>query len=331
VLLIGSFVVQGVAVLSAIGLRVFTPMLRGLSWANATPALAFGLVALYGCLFVGYGVLSSRAARTQNAEVAAGYTTMLSEFDQVDGVDSRTRQVVRPAVRQSPEAPRPGTITSGAERGEFGGVQSPVQVAIALRYPAIGFVIAALILVAAIVLVIASRVTDFSLLGLQAIVVLLAPVSLLAVLFIPVLIRSLIAPSRTLAAVVSHFPNAQVYVGEMSDGDKATELLDSSVPRLPGAQYRSPTYFVFDREYLTMYSQQANRIVPFLAIPRSRVTAARAASVGGSSVWPELTVQKNNGRFVELVLELGGASSQTSEDALAAICANVVAWRSAPA
>ena len=69
----------------------------------------------------------------------AGYTTLLKEFDHVDGIDAKTGIVVRPALLREVGAPSGDAITTGAELGPIDGVPTPLQLTARIRVLLFGY------------------------------------------------------------------------------------------------------------------------------------------------------------------------------------------------
>ncbi len=267
------------------------------------------LVVFFGAIVVGLGlmlVLLPPARAMQRRELEAGYTTLMPQFDDVDGIDPRTGLVVRPAIKRPPGATPDGLITTGMELGGIDTGRTPLQISLRVKPANLGELIAVVVLLTLIVAFV-SIPDENTWLGIA--IVVLAALAFASVIAIPITVLTY-APAwydtARLSAVAS---GARAFaVGDVGDIDVVTELAGVGAASLAGARLRSPSFVVCEPSRLVMYSRRGTELVPFLLIPRSRIAAGRvgqATNVNGPSLpAPVLTVLKDNGSTVDLTLAL---------------------------
>ncbi|MCU1469246.1 MAG: hypothetical protein JWQ39_395 [Glaciihabitans sp.] len=242
---------------------------------------------------VGAWRISAFATVRQHAEVEAGYTTLLTSFDQVDGIDPRTGHVVRPAVAR--ESAQASGITSGAVLGPLEVALTPWQVVLHRRGAVFWTALAALTVVVNCVLT--TVYPDDDLLNILGPICL--GVALLAAILIPIIAFQFGPQNYYLSQLRRAFPDAHAFAGRVVGTDLVAELLGTHLMSIPGARDRLTDYFVFDRERVILLSRVRTQLLPFLVIPRSSIHGSRSGSFynggGSTSTTAVLSITKSNG------------------------------------
>jgi hypothetical protein len=292
----------GVSVLRLLG-GVATSPVAGIFTIIFLALIALFVVTLAICIPIGL-----RAKRIEVAELEAGYTTLLKQFDQVDGIDSRTGQVVRPAKHRAGGSPAQTAVTTGIELGAIEGLQTPLQIGLRVWPASVGFFGSVVILMVSLAEVWAGIADNSAfnwILGASIILLILA---IFPIIMTPIFVLTISPSRRYVARLTAEHPGARVMPGAFDSNEFIEELLDPDAPTLPFAKDRVADYFVFDTEQLIAYSRHKTELVPFLVVPRSRVTAARLGSVSNGR-GPEIpaavfTVRKDDGSAVDITLNL---------------------------
>jgi hypothetical protein len=323
----------GLILLAPIGLaigRIFT----GSTNSTATNTLGFVFVVVFGFAVVAFlfGLMLLAPQRhKQRAELEAGYTTMLREFDQVDGISSHTGLVVRPAKVPPTATPTADAITSGIELGPIERVPTPVQIARRVPGTFYGVLGSVAVFIGSIILGIlsfgpeaSSAATLWRVLALVGFVV-----GILALAIIPSVGLSALPARRYASLIQSHFAGSRVIPGSLGTPDILDELLDPNAPALPDARSRIWDFFVFDAAHLVIYSRHANELVPFLSIPRSRIGSGRVTTLGRNP-GAGITVTKQNGGSTDLGISPGQISGTNTHQQFLDLANWIVDWANEP-
>ena len=300
------------------------------------------IAAIVGMSLLGFFVLTLaagipfgvRASHVHKAELAAGYTTLLKQFDQVDGIDSKTGQVVRPARARPVGAPALDTITTGIELGVLDGIPTPLQLVMRVRLALPSFVLSVLIFAACIVVL----TPDFDdndgpnggALVLFVVALIIVFVSGLAILMIPSMLFSIVPGRQYLAILVERFPTAHVVVGTIQEPDVLDELFAVDAARLPDSGDRGTDYLVFGASRVDLYSRHKTELVPFLSIPRSRIARSELTFISQSR-GPTLpaalfTLTKDDGGTTPLTLSFNAPAGPTTKKKVQVVCDWVLDW-----
>jgi hypothetical protein len=199
-------------------------------------------------------------------------------------------------------------VTTGIEHGAIEHVQTPVQIGLRSRPASVGFFGSVVILAASLAEVwvgIADNSAFNWLLGTSLILLILA---IFPIIMIPIFVLTIAPARRYVARLTSEYPSARVMPGQFGDAEFIEELVDPDAPALPFAKDRLADYFVFDDVQLVAYSRHKTELLPFLAIPRSRILEARLGSVsnarGPNIPAAVFVVRKDSGSTVEITLNL---------------------------
>jgi hypothetical protein len=263
--------------------------------------------------------------RMQRLELDAGYTTLQPEFNQFDGINPRTGHVSRPAVVRTPGVSVVGAISTGIE---LGGIETGRTAAsLTIKSPP-----AALEVLCIAVLVGASWWMVTGLHGGTALNVVVAFVWIAAVcgvILIP-LIAFGSAPSRYyVARLQDHYPGDRVFDGEPHLSDIGAELVEPGTPALPEARHRHGGFVVVGRDSMVLYSRHESELLPYLAIPRSRISDAKMGSVvvgprDATNPAVDLNVTKDNGSTFSFTLALKVAWGSTR--GITSACQWIIGW-----
>lgn len=299
-------------------------------WTNRTGLIflevlgaSFAVALLFGGTFLPLSRIKERH------ELEAGYTTILTEFNQVDGINSRTGQVVRTAFVRTARVMPGDDYTTGEDIGPIPLGPTPIQVALRTRTISATTGLSAIFFCGGFVWFWSvgsahhwnppSRETG-ALVALFFVMfagfcgLIIAPIG--AALFsIPRFYRGQLA---------GHFSTDRVFIGVPDNVDIVAELVDPTSPALPGARYRTAGFIVVESEVIVLMSRAGAHAVPYLTIPRSRIVSA---SIGSTSSWSSnnasypdvaLTLRKDNSTTIDIQLELaitkGGIRSRQIRD-----------------
>jgi hypothetical protein len=301
--------------------------------------IGFALIALFVVILPICIPVGLRAKRIEELELIAGYTTLLTQFDQVDGIDSRTGQVVRPAKLRTVGSPVQGSVTTGIELGAIEGIRTPLQIALRVWPASAGFFGSIIVLVVSLAEVwvgVADNTAFNWLLGASLILLILA---IFPIVMIPIFVLTIAPSRRYVMRLTAEYPSARVMPGEFAGTEFIEELVEPDAPALPFAKDRVADYFVFAAEQLIAYSRCKTELLPFLVIPRSRITAARLGSVPN---WrgPEIpaavfVIRKDNGSTADMTLNLAlmvaGSDAVSTPKKIRPSVDWAIAWATGPA
>jgi hypothetical protein len=266
------------------------------------------LVVFFGIILVGgslVSILFPRARSIQRRELQAGYTTLMPEFDQVDGIDPKTGLVVRAARTPSARATTANTITTGAELGTVETHRNELQICLGTRRAVAWESLSLAILLGA---------------GLAIAVFPGANAATQLVLYLMCFIAG--STALCIAAVVFKFAPIWYYMARLSEQaggapafeftlgnpNYAIELTGINAPQLPHARQRFMSYMVCEPDRLVMFSRHRTELIPFLLVPRSTIVDAHVGVAPNTQAVPVaapiLTVRKDNGTDLELVFTL---------------------------
>lgn len=255
---------------------------------------------------VAIALLLRFASRREQAELRARYSTLPDRHSFVDELDWKTGEVVRTAPQPSLRPPS-GDITAGLELDPIEIAHGPVGLAV--RSPiAVGATVGgAAILAIAITGMLALIDTDDPSIVAYG---LLSVLGFLLVLLAPLFVLTVLPQRRYRGLLAKRYPAARVWLtsagGELRD---AARGLASDDPSLPGARARRSSFIVAEPNRVTFWSRSGRRILPFLVVPRSRVSAATLDSDTDQSGSPVpavlLTITADDGVATELKLTLG--------------------------
>jgi hypothetical protein len=334
--------IGGIAIVQFVGLLVLSiPAVLIAQAAHAPQSSAPIFLVILGCslaVAVAFGGIFLPVSRAkQRRELEAGYTTILSEFNQFDGINWRTGQVVRTAVAQSVVVQAGDRFTTGEETGSVELGRSALRAALGLRGFVVGTFASLLVLVAGLWLFwnVAS-VHDWNPPGRDTGVLVLfffvGFAGFCGVLITPIMYAVFYIPRYYRSRLAAHFPNARTFIGVPNNVDLVAELVGADSASLPHARPRLAGFVVIENDAIVLFSRYGSAALPYLQIPRSRIATS---SLGSTSSWwtsgasyPDvaLTVTKDNGTALDFQIELaitkGGARSpQIRND-----CQWVVDW-----
>jgi hypothetical protein len=309
----------------------FIPNLNHWSGAPIYIAVLLSLVGVFVlCIVIGTPI-GVKQEHVQKAELEAGYTTLLKEFNQVDGIDAVTGQVVRPATIRPAGSPALDAITAGMELGAIDGLKSPWQLFVRGRGMFIAFA-GTLGLLAICVVTVAGTPSDGDLSNLQGAALFIGVFDLVAVMTLLILGMMRI-PSRYTESLGHELPDSHVYGGDLGDTDYLGELLGPDVVFLPDARPRLSDYLAFGETHLAAYSRHRTSMLPFLVIPRSRISQVVLTSIpqyrAKPNPAPVLTVIKDNGTSIDLTIDLARLNLNSTAKDLEPIAEWIVTWASA--
>jgi hypothetical protein len=246
---------------------------------------------------------SRSSTRRQQAEIAAGYTTLLKRYDHVDGIDQRTGVVVRPEIPRRPSGSIGEAIGSGSELGDLDTGRGPFGVAARTPWASIGAVASVLALAASIVGI------SYDPNNASGWLWVLGFVGLLGVIVFPSFGLAYTPTTFYVRALQVEYPRARVFPGTPNYADVVGELVPSDAPRLEEARSRASGFLVFESDRVVFFSRSRTRLIPFLEIPRSRIHSAHIGSVmnagGLGNTAAVLSVTKDDGSSLDITLGFG--------------------------
>ena len=265
--------------------------------------------------------------RKQRAELATGYTTMYPKFNQVDGISPRTGLVVRPAVPRPNRSAAPGAFTTGAEHGSLETGRTALGIVVRTPSLAITFVVSILILIGAPVIVFTDQ-NPSDLVALST--VLLWCAALIALIFAGAAAQMTVPERFYVARLGEQFPTGRAFSAVLDDSNVVAELIGADAPTLPRARARLVGYVVIDGVDLIFYSSKRSELLPYLTIPRSRVTSAQATTSTGLTNTPfpsvELFVTKDNGSLLNVIIRFGATSFIQGRKTLQSYGTAMIGW-----
>jgi hypothetical protein len=267
--------------------------------------------------------LVPRASAAQRRELDAGYTTLMPEFDQIDGIDPRSGRVVRPARPVAAGRSAGDSITTGLELGSLETGRAPLQIAVRRQVALTAELVSTFVLLGSVaffltVVLPADHFPD----GDLAVLFLLAVAALCAVIIIPTLTIRFTPGWYYERRLRESTPGASVFQVSLSSADVVEELAGIHAPALPESRWRPLSYVVFTNDQLVFYSRHGSELIPYLDIPKSRVVGARPRS----EISPTLVLRKNNGTTIKLTLTVGVASYRSSRKGQEERCGWILDW-----
>jgi hypothetical protein len=305
-------------IFAALGLLVLTlPILFIVNASHDyTSAFGIGVLLALGVVILIAAILLSTllpAARIkQRRELDSGYTTLMPEFDQVDGIDPATKQIARPAKTAPSTQPRGDRITSGAGGVALETGRTPFQIALRRRAATSTTVGSFIVLIGSVyglvLLVPVARPSQV----LLAVLFLLVIAALCVVITVPIVVMRFV-PGWYYTARLSEATSVPVYQATPSNSDLVGELVGAGAPTMPGSTHRSASYLICEGEHLVLYNRNGTELDPYLVVPRSRIVEAHVGSsalgTGGASVSaPVLTILKDNGTELKITFSLTAPS-----------------------
>jgi hypothetical protein len=268
-------------------------------------------------------VLAPRADAAQRRELDAGYTTLMPEFDQVDGIDPRSGRVVRPAKLASSNRSASDTITTGLQLGTVETRRTPLDVAVRRQAAVTAEIVCTFILLGTVTffIVVVAPSGHFPDVGV-AVLLLLATASLFAVILIPALVIRFAPGWYYERRLIEATPDARAFQVIVSNGNVVEELAGIDAPALPGSRWRPLSYVVCTNDHLAFYSRATSELIPYLDIPKSCVVAARPRS----AISTTLVLRKDNGTTIDLTLTVGVPSYRAARKGQEARSEWILRW-----
>lgn len=262
--------------------------------------------------FVAFLALYPQAVGKQRAELKVGYTTLTTQFDQVDGIDPSTGLVVRPAIRRLTPAMVGDAITTGLDIGPIDIGHGTVSIAARVRPAVIGFIASVIVMFAgSFWFVSLSTAHPEPSTGLVVGAFFLGFAGLCGVIIVPVFTLQYAPLYYSVAMLQRRAAGTRVFRADLSDSDIVIELVGVDVPSLPGARYVASCLVAFEATQLVLYRRTTRTLLPFLVIPRSRIIGSHLgwdANYNSGNTSPVLTILKDNGSHFDETLTLTPAT-----------------------
>jgi hypothetical protein len=277
--------------------RLFTPRLGVISLIVVAADIVVATIVL--------PIFVTRARMKQREELNAGYTTLMPEFDQVDGISPKTRQVVRPAKPSPQNRANGDAITTGLELGALDTGRTPLQIAIRRRTALIWEIVSLIVLLGSVlffvaVIIPARHFPD----SVVALLLVLGTGSLCTVIIIPRLVIQFAPAWYYEGRLRAANRDANALQVSFSNGDVVEELVGNDAPALPDSGWRPTSYVVFSTRSIVFYSRHQTELIPYLAVPRERIVGSRQLSAASAT----LIFRKDNGTTIDLILTVTAPS-----------------------
>jgi hypothetical protein len=318
----------GLFLLALLGLIVLSAFSVHVAHVVSSAGTSLGIVFIIASTLV--AIFGNIERSKERRELDAGYTTFLNEFDQVDGISSRTGEVGRPAVRGQSVFHKPGSFSTGVEIGSIPAARTPLQIVIRSASGDL-WMMAFLTLLGGGVFwfALTAERSDGPAVG----SVLISLVGLIGVGTVLGLAFGNLPAQYYRRRLIDYFPGSRVFSGTPDNSDLVAELTPIDSPRLSGAHIRYTGLVVFRSDEIVLLSRHRLELLPFLAIPRSRVvTAALTSRTYGKQSIPavNVTVTKDNGTDLTFLLELAPPGTKARVK-LTEQCQWIIDWASAKA
>ena len=286
-----------------------------------------GVFALTLAIAVPVGLRAQRIARQ---ELAAGYTTLLKQYDQVDGIDATTGRVVRPAKVRPPGSPALGSVTTGFELGPIDDIPTPLRLALRIVPASLGFFASVVILIAGVAIVWAAAADNSAFTVLVGIAFILPIFAFCAIIIIPLYVLPITSARHYASLLATEDPGSRAMPVQLDDYTVINEFIDPNAPKLPFARPRAMNFVVFESAHLVFYSRHRTQLLPFLVIPKSRIVTAAPGEPGSYNVPTTVfTVRKDDGSAIQVKLTLAirvGTYTLNSLKTVRGYAAAALAW-----